>query len=300
MSSRSLLPAFLLSLLLRPLAAWAQNTNATCSSTYDWADNSRGQSPCVVASYLQGTCVTGAFNIRALPPGSHYSGPSVSGANSCYCSTVLYSLVSACGDCQGRTFIGWIDWSLNCTRPDISKFSNNIPALTAVPSWAYLDVVTPDTYNPVLAQSEARLQRPESTRSAGSTGTGRPAPTGDSGSSTNVGAIAGGVVGGVVGLGLIVGLIVWLVLRRRRSQAAPSIQYASAPPHDPDMHQKGVYGSEPSTAGSPFRPYDPSDPSTFPATPGATSTYTDYNDGYRPNSTVNHPYSNRYTGAPEI
>ncbi len=34
-------------------------TNATCSSDYDWTDNNSGFSPCLLASYLIGSCLTG-------------------------------------------------------------------------------------------------------------------------------------------------------------------------------------------------------------------------------------------------
>ena len=87
-----------------------------CSQTF----NSRNQSPCEVATIVGGLCVdTGcklymhtmrSSNLWAidatnpLPPNAtawHYGGPSVAEATSCVCSSVYYSMLSACGLCQG-------------------------------------------------------------------------------------------------------------------------------------------------------------------------------------------------------
>jgi len=87
-------------------------------------NNSLGQDPCVVASYLESVCWGGGtqfsflvclslgmtssgtdFTVSALPPDTHYAAPTVAEANSCECSTVTYSLISACVDCQNATFL---------------------------------------------------------------------------------------------------------------------------------------------------------------------------------------------------
>jgi hypothetical protein len=41
------------------------------------------------------------FNIPPLNTGSQYSGPVVGGSTVCTCNTVTFSLVAACGACQG-------------------------------------------------------------------------------------------------------------------------------------------------------------------------------------------------------
>lgn len=102
--------------------------------------NSLNQNPCKVAAYLEAVCNSGRtspllsspflypcqpvlksnltltlrfrrttiaeFSVPALLPGNHYTGPSVAGTtNLCKCNTVVYSLVSACGGCQGGEWI---------------------------------------------------------------------------------------------------------------------------------------------------------------------------------------------------
>ena len=91
--------------------------------------NSLGQDPCEVTAYMLSTCNGGcesfaylfclalaslyslisfaAFPLSTLDPNdSSYGGPDYTDAsNLCECSTVGYSLVSACGGCQGHTWI---------------------------------------------------------------------------------------------------------------------------------------------------------------------------------------------------
>ncbi len=45
------------------------------------------------------------FNLQPLLPGYVYLGPTVANANSCRCSSVYYSLLSACAYCQGRNYL---------------------------------------------------------------------------------------------------------------------------------------------------------------------------------------------------
>jgi hypothetical protein len=78
-----------------------------------------------------------AFTIDALPPGYMYYGPNgADDSNLCKCNTVAYSLMSACGGCQGAEWvtydirlcyslllpgayvsaISWSEHSLHCTE----------------------------------------------------------------------------------------------------------------------------------------------------------------------------------------
>jgi hypothetical protein len=87
-------------------------------------NNTKIQNPCLVAAYLMAACNGGRklssllhrsfgstadfffaeYSIDPLAINYHYAGPIGSEANICQCSTVTYSLVSACGDCQNRTY----------------------------------------------------------------------------------------------------------------------------------------------------------------------------------------------------
>ncbi|KAF8212032.1 hypothetical protein K438DRAFT_1223974 [Mycena galopus ATCC 62051] len=97
------------------------------------------QTPCLVAAYLESAC-QGAAEVDSIPVGTHYIGPSGALVSLCSCSTVTYSLISACGGCQNRTFLSWPDWAVNCPQVEVTQFLPTVPAQTVVPSWAYLDV----------------------------------------------------------------------------------------------------------------------------------------------------------------
>ena len=103
--------------------------------------NSQKQSPCQVASSLFSICTPGMFCcihiqvvlsliffpvgyiVNQADPGSHYSGPTIDNQNACQCSTVSYSLISACAACQNATVTQWGEWSANCANVSISKYS---------------------------------------------------------------------------------------------------------------------------------------------------------------------------------
>ncbi|KAH9984238.1 hypothetical protein BJV77DRAFT_202461 [Russula vinacea] len=118
----------------------AQIVSPNCESTWEWSFNSLDQDPCKVAATMLGTCYGGEFTI--LPPQRPYFGPSgVDDSDLCLCSTVGYSLLSACGGCQGQTWITWSQFSFNCTKTlPPSQFPNPVPTGLRVPHWALLDV----------------------------------------------------------------------------------------------------------------------------------------------------------------
>ncbi|KAG7447979.1 uncharacterized protein BT62DRAFT_746535 [Guyanagaster necrorhizus] len=117
-----------------------QTTNATCVSSYGWANNTLGQSPCLVAAYLVTACLNTSFLVPALPESNHYAGPTTSQANLCECNTVTYSLISACADCQNREYLNWGNWTANCAVVAIGLFPKPVPAGTVVPQWAYINI----------------------------------------------------------------------------------------------------------------------------------------------------------------
>jgi len=45
------------------------------------------------------------FNLSPLPSGYVYLGPDAAYATACRCSTVYYSMLSACSSCQGHNFV---------------------------------------------------------------------------------------------------------------------------------------------------------------------------------------------------
>ncbi|KIK98729.1 hypothetical protein PAXRUDRAFT_133604 [Paxillus rubicundulus Ve08.2h10] len=131
-------------------ATLAQESNATCQPRFAWADNSLGQSPCIVAPYLESQCFTNGLCRLNPQAGQYYEAPSGAYANPCECNTVAYSLVSACGACQGAIYLTWPARTVNCNATADSQFSGlpQAPPLgTAAPPWAFLGLGIDDTWN---------------------------------------------------------------------------------------------------------------------------------------------------------
>ncbi|KAH9984289.1 hypothetical protein BJV77DRAFT_200464 [Russula vinacea] len=146
-----------MSLLAAPFAflfffsgfALAQIISPICEPTWAWSFNSLNQDPCEVAAFMMGTCDGGLFTIDPLPPGYSYIGPSgADDSDLCKCSTVGYSLISACGGCQGQSWITWSEYSFNCTETlPPSQFPNPVPEGIRVPYWALLDVTKENNWD---------------------------------------------------------------------------------------------------------------------------------------------------------
>ncbi len=64
-----------------------------------------------------GLIFTAAYSIAPLPLGYSYGGPDSGYSNECICSTIGYSLLGACGVCQGEE-------SLECDH--IVSFLNSL------------------------------------------------------------------------------------------------------------------------------------------------------------------------------
>ncbi|KAG7443352.1 uncharacterized protein BT62DRAFT_327161 [Guyanagaster necrorhizus] len=122
-------------------------TNATCTSDYDWTDNESGLSPCLLASYLLGSCLTGDYGVWALPADSHYNPPNVGTMSStpCSCSWSVYNLLSACTVCQGNvnSVLSWAYYKAECPDDDLSTTTfypydkgYELPEPASIPYWA--------------------------------------------------------------------------------------------------------------------------------------------------------------------
>ncbi|KAF9234485.1 hypothetical protein BU15DRAFT_52578 [Melanogaster broomeanus] len=268
----------------------AQSSNATCSASYSWAMNSLRQSPCLVAAYLESQCINSLFQrvcivihnrtyiqgpteieVPAHPNGQPYIAPSGTRANRCECNTVVYSLVSACGACQGANHLSWQGWIINCnvTADRQVVFPGATPMGTAIPPWAKMTVKCEWRLHIMLHKSYliifyskavpgTRLQ-PVSTlvTSPSSTTTSKSSHSG-----INVGAIAGGVVGGVIGLLAMAGTILYCIRRKRGTNRHSSGMVVETP--EANMTQSVpayVPNGKPAEART---LYNPDDPSTFP------------------------------------
>ncbi|KAF9053187.1 hypothetical protein BJ165DRAFT_1400515 [Panaeolus papilionaceus] len=170
-----ILSLFTFSLQLQEALA---QSDASCLPFYSWTFNSQHKSPCEVASSLLSVCNNGPFFVHALPDNSHYLGPTtVAGANPCQCNTVLYSLMSACGACQGKSYLSWSVWSANCPTT-YTSYPSSLPQGVAVPGWAYLDVTANDNFDQTTARANSNA-----TESTLIVPTPTPAPTSSTSSS---------------------------------------------------------------------------------------------------------------------
>ncbi|PPQ87371.1 hypothetical protein CVT24_000129 [Panaeolus cyanescens] len=81
--------------------------------------------------------------IAALDPGQRYPPAQASGeGNDCRCSTIYYSMLSACAYCQGRSWISWDAQTIpNCVSTFDRHFPISMPSGVRVPSWANLDII---------------------------------------------------------------------------------------------------------------------------------------------------------------
>ncbi|KAI0696729.1 hypothetical protein BC835DRAFT_1414122 [Cytidiella melzeri] len=274
----------------------AQRTEAVCLAGYDWMTNSKGQSPCLVAAFLDSVCNAdpASADIEALTTGQHYVLPTTA-ANDCYCNTVAYSLLGACAFCQGDFNLPWSSWKENCTNSFVAQFPRNIPPTTAIPAWAYYDVSVTDRFNLTVAQALASQDSPDSTASltpsstSASKSTSPPSPSNVQQTSPSkksaVGPIVGGVIGGVGGLAILLTAFAIWAKRHRAARKPASADFPStaplgppvATPWSPDVKEK-LLASSVVASEYPFgaRLYNPNDPSTFPgaALPGNTQSTT--------------------------
>ncbi|KAJ7709712.1 hypothetical protein B0H17DRAFT_234035 [Mycena rosella] len=252
--------------------------------------------PCLVAAFLETVCEP-PVEVDAIPPNTHYVGPSLSEATLCRCSTVTYSLISACAGCQNRTFIPWTEWATNCSQVEVGRFLQTIPPEVVIPSWAFLDVTkTANIFNPILANLS--LSQSSSSASASATSSSKsiaptppsastpvtlpsPTPTPVSHTKSNSGAIAGGVVGGLV--------------------FVVAVGFSTSPP--PNMQEFGSRrtGSSPLSI-TPF-PYDSfakdqSEGDTMPGSPGTSAVHTTFDTPSVGTPAVQ--ILHRYTGSAEL
>ncbi|KAJ7097753.1 hypothetical protein B0H15DRAFT_822516 [Mycena belliarum] len=275
----------------------AQTTNATCSPSFQWAYNSLNQSPCLVAAFLASVCNDGQFMVPALINDlSFYTGPTVAQANACACSSVFYSLLSACADCQSGKVLTWSTFNANCSTVYPQIYKDSIPSGTAVPHWAYQNVTANNGFNITVAQMQ--LNAPESTANPKATSTTLPPSPIDSSSpkKSHAGAIAGGVVGGVVFIFMICMAAFWFIRRSRKGNAPSNfVQPTMA------YHHTGDATPFSSAIQTP-KLYNPADPSTFPSSPSSAM----YNSGrvqspsYTGNTVTDGPRTTQYSGVPEV
>ncbi|KAG7447974.1 uncharacterized protein BT62DRAFT_745997 [Guyanagaster necrorhizus] len=151
---RSVFAWGILLLLFKTQLALAQEATCNQSFTDSWVYNSLNQSACSIASSLMGACTSSTYTVVPLEVGQIYDGPWKGSSTPCLCSSVYYSLLSACAFCQDRGYASWSSWSTNCTSVYVTVYPGEIPEDTAVPHWAYQNVTIYNDFNETLAASD--------------------------------------------------------------------------------------------------------------------------------------------------
>ncbi|KJA17094.1 hypothetical protein HYPSUDRAFT_46726 [Hypholoma sublateritium FD-334 SS-4] len=205
----------------------------TCQSGFQWAFNLLGQSPCDIAFSVEQPCPS-PTTIPTLPTSSSYPGPSGNSVNPCTCSTVYYSLLSACALCQNALISSWQTYNLNCEALQISVFIPPLTADIAIPNYAFQDVTaTPNgTFDEQLAMN---YTGPDTTASVPitvtftstsfvntntETGTSiSPAITSTRSTSQSKKTIEIAVVTSCIGVLLVLGCLCFIRTRKTRSRA---------------------------------------------------------------------------------
>ena len=141
--------------------------------------NSKEENPCEIAGALDAECQgfgafesvfhfcsnnlrpTDTYGVGPLKQGTHYTTPQRNtSALGCECNTVMYrytadlyahpnqvlivefcSLYMACTACQNVSTQPWSFWTQNCDQIYVDEYPGKIPWKTAVPNWAYADVI---------------------------------------------------------------------------------------------------------------------------------------------------------------
>ncbi|KAF8201561.1 hypothetical protein BJ912DRAFT_945678 [Pholiota molesta] len=287
--SHPLSAAKLVAWLAAALSVLAQSSDVIqCINTYEWAINSEGQTPCLVAAYLESACGR-PTQVNAVPVNNQYLGPNSTQQNPCLCSSVTYSLVSACGGCQARNFQNWTTWSMDCINPSLTTFPEQIPSNVMVPKWAFLNLtLTGDTFDPVAAQNVLQGVLPPTTSLVSTTPAVisaseiSPSPTMPVVTSTkshsNAGGIAGGVVGGLVLLAAIAIAVLWWIMRKRRNTVQKDLTFDSRAlmSTSPIMSQQtGSSRTNNGPSPAPFSsPLYGTSRSTFPTSPVTSAVFT--------------------------
>ncbi|KAI0275684.1 hypothetical protein BGY98DRAFT_991499 [Russula aff. rugulosa BPL654] len=277
----SVAPPFM-SLFFFPAFVVAQiNVTANCTDlSFLWTFNSIGQSPCTVAAYMLN------YTLAPLPTGDTYSGATLETSNPCECSTVGYSLISACVTCQDRNPFTYTEYTLNCTsRMPPTQFPNPVPAGISVPRWAIIDITNENDWNAngsqaygdtpeygpgaifgasgvyTFSASTSSASTSSAITSSASASSSSTAPPTHSHSGSHAGTIAGGTVGGIVIISITIAAILFCIRRRRSQATSADVDASLLTPND----GTGTTVTQPSL-GPPLtmKLYDPNDPTTYP------------------------------------
>ncbi|KAL5508655.1 hypothetical protein ACEPAH_6274 [Sanghuangporus vaninii] len=157
-------------------------------------NNSKSQSPCLVAEYLHAPCEPrGNGNVSAIVDDT-YRPPTAEGAEACGCSWALYNTLQACAVCQSDSNFAF---STNCSsqlKQNTEFYSSNevISEQTAVQFWATRDTSMWDSgmFNSTQAEaiaSECKEDITQENREAASGGVSA-STSGSSTVSTEIGS----------------------------------------------------------------------------------------------------------------
>ncbi|TBU52375.1 hypothetical protein BD310DRAFT_940415 [Dichomitus squalens] len=130
-------------------------------SDYAWMMNNQGDDPCHLVVLFGEWCYSGADLQFLVWLGSQNinHGPPDFCSSPCVCSTMGYSLISACAICQGLPSVmdPWLSYSHECQATYITSYPAGMPSATksAIPNWAYLPLSSDGRFDALAAESLA-------------------------------------------------------------------------------------------------------------------------------------------------
>ncbi|THU78361.1 hypothetical protein K435DRAFT_928280 [Dendrothele bispora CBS 962.96] len=276
-----ILGSFVLSSVLLKTLAQDPLPLAKCTEEpYSGFDNSQGEDPCTLGTKVLRLCDRGSY-ISARPNGTYAGGFSGSDG-ACSCSTVLYTLLIICAECQGANTLTWDKYISNCSHIFQTELppTVQIPPGLAIPHYAFLPLLSDGTvdFNAIRedAQPDVTANASSTTQSTSPTSTTN-SPTqsqsadNEGGRTTHTGAIAGGVVGGVLGLVILAALVFFVRRRLIQKKAIDSAGNESSQPFS--RWVTGPEGSNlrNSNGSETHKLYNPQDPTTFPVSASRTA-----------------------------
>ncbi|KAJ6613952.1 hypothetical protein B0H10DRAFT_2221802 [Mycena sp. CBHHK59/15] len=215
-------------------------TEAQCSSDFNWAQNSIGLSPCLLTAFVWGTCFSGSWNVQQLPAGTKYDNPNgtTGTANLCTCSWAAYNLISACTACQGldASVQNWAGYTQDCGGFLSDTYFPSTISLpgTAIPFWAGTDprIWNDAHFDVSQAQALAKEGKPDLVQGQNSASNKNKAP---------IGPIVGGVIGGLAVLA-IGGIVAFILIRRDRKRQRSAGETGSIRPYfnRPTIHARSM------------------------------------------------------------
>jgi len=232
---------WLVLLLVRGVAVIAQSPSlAECNPSVAWwtiLESANGDDPCATAQALRVGC--GVIE-PLLYPSVDFNGSSGAADSACICSPATYDVYGACQACQSEVppsstgLPSLSDWQHNCgfnsntvyrTMAQLPDWVNKVNFTGSTFDIAKVLLAANSTYPSPLPPSITATQTSSGITVPSTSPTRAPSASLEE-KKTNIVAIVAGLLGGFACLALAGLLALCFIQRRKRSQVAPSAEFA--------------------------------------------------------------------------